>query len=902
MMTPALIWLCRSLFLAILAAAPWFLGGWPTNVQFWLYGSVLIVLAIWILVSIFQAMTIGLTSTRLPLALVPLLAALGLGQFQLSPRPNAPSPISIQKSIDSSSEGASDETVRRQSGARALIHSLQTGGSIAPYATRFEMSRLMIVVVAFFLGTQLFDTPLSQRLLWTTLALNGAALSFFGIVQQFSWNGKIYWTIPLLHGGEPFSSFVNRNNAAGYLCICLAAACGFALWSFSTKVPTIAGADRLAAHHRNTRSRRRFSMSALISGIEDLTAVQLIAGTFITLISAGIVLATSRGGWLAFALGAAAAALVAFNSRSKSAFVYLSVLGLFCVGLVVWADQGNRLGRRWDQFASADAISNDGRWSHWGDALKVVRDFPWTGTGMGTYPFAYLPYQSNSKLSHLRFYNADNQFLEWLVEDGIVGLSLVAIFLLLTATATISLLRRSQVDFSDPAGVVGTFLIVSQCVSSFFDFGPTTPANMLALATLFGAITGRAAMLVDVSRFGLKRFWIASPCIRPSLMIPVFGMVLLAVGANGLKEVRAAAAAHSAYEYLPKLDSPDVLDEASVSECIDKLSKAIANYPDDADAHKALAELWIYQFRLQAFASLADQNRGLKKPEVWAMTSPAALFRQVSLWQKTGQLERIETLLENSTVQNHLPLAAAQLNKAQAANPLSPDVDHLLAALSFVDNNELRSVPGHLRRALIVAPANPEVYYLVGELGMLAGLTDFSFYCLKTSLELSPRYLLEIHKSLLGLVPLDEELENVIPKSGELIVELARFHSGKDEIEIRRDLANRAVQLLSVPLEAKREAARWYALGSAHLLLGEFDDAIHEYHRALELSPLQVQWRMELTKILQEHKGIHWALREAEIGSSLLPRQKQFQILVRDLRSKMDRRQTPSSTSKNPVR
>ena len=60
-------------------------------------------------------------------------------------------------------------------------------------------------------------------------------MAFFGICQQMSWNGKLFWSFPLRHSGYPFSSFVNRNNAAGYLVLCLAAAFGVAFWSWSNR-------------------------------------------------------------------------------------------------------------------------------------------------------------------------------------------------------------------------------------------------------------------------------------------------------------------------------------------------------------------------------------------------------------------------------------------------------------------------------------------------------------------------------------------------------------------------------------------------------------------------------------------------------------------------------------------
>ena len=234
-----LIVLSRICFLLVLVVAPWFFGGLATNVQLVLYTGLLISLAIWIPAGIWQLCTVGLSNDRIPLSLVPLSMSLILGAYQLSPRADIQTPQSIQRAIQSAYTQTIDETERQNLVKRALIQSLQTGQSIAPAATRFEMARLVFVLVAFFLGGQLFGSLSSQLWLWWALAINGAALAFLGISQQLSWNGKLFWFFPLRVGGHPFSSFVNRNNAAGYLCICLACAVGIVVWSFSKSIPRI---------------------------------------------------------------------------------------------------------------------------------------------------------------------------------------------------------------------------------------------------------------------------------------------------------------------------------------------------------------------------------------------------------------------------------------------------------------------------------------------------------------------------------------------------------------------------------------------------------------------------------------------------------------------------------------
>ena len=110
---------------------------------------------------------------------------------------------------------------------------------------------------------------------------------------------------------------------------------------------------------------------------------------------------------------------------------------------------------------------------------------------------------------------------------------------------------------------------------------------------------------------------------------------------------------------------------------------------------------------------------------------------------------------------------------------------------------------------------------------------------------------------------------------------------GSIEQANRDKLANRALESLSNPTNVLPEADRRYYFGKAQLLLGEADDAIQEYRHALELSPYQIEWRIELTYILLKHKSIMWALREAETCVAIAPEQKRLQEMVRDLQGRL---------------
>ena len=881
--------LSRTLLILAVISAPWLFGGYETRVQLGLYITVALALMVWIVAATAQAFSGDVQTNRLPTTIVPLIGFFLLGCCQLFPSLQMPPAEEIQKAVENASGTAAEEPDRWSLTRSTLIRSLQTGGSISPAATRFELARLAFVITTFFLGTQLFATSSTQPWLWGAMALNGAVVSFFGICQQLSWNNKMFWTFPLKHGGSPFSAFVNRNNAAGYLCVCLAAGLGWMIYTFSKTHAWPMENERF--RFEAPRSTERSLLFSLSSTINELTFWQMLSTTSVFLMATGIILAMSRGGWLGLGCATFAAVVVANPDRRGRSLFLTAGVGLLITLLVAWAGFGDRLRQRWDAIPSADSIYQEGRFGHWADAIRIIPDFPRMGTGLGTYQYAYLPYQTHPELAELRFYNADNQFLEWAVEGGGIGISLVVLGLLSTIGLIFTLCR----DRFEPAGTVGVFAIVSQVVTACFDFGPTMPANMLAISVIFGGLTGRAALLINLNHISKRSWGLTFPPLKPLILIPAFGVGLLCFDGIGLREVKAASASHAISRNLPPMNSADDLDEASVDALIHKLTDALKIYPDDPEAHLALADLWIYKFRLKEF-----QNRGGRDGRdetLWLETHPIFLYRQFNQWHAAEQFELTGMLLENPEIQNCLRPAHDHLLQSLRVCPLMPDIGPLLATLQFITAPEAPAGESYLRRALVLGPSSPSTFFQIGQLAEFAELTSFSHSCWKKSLQLGPRFLRDIHTNLATKLSLEEELNQVIPPSGDLLLELAQSYPVADHEYERTQLAAKAIEILSQDSSGPDVAKNRHLIAKAYAISGLPDDAIQAYRQALDLSPDQIQWRVELVKLLAEFRGLHWALREAETCVALAPDRKPLQDLVQDLRMKIANEQTAAGTA-----
>ena len=94
---------------------------------------------------------------------------------------------------------------------------LATGRTAVPFLTRIELLKFSALLALFFFFVQSYRTRGQWRnFVWFLLGL-GFAVSLFGILQHFTFNGKLYWVRELQYGGIPFGPYVNRNHFAGLM-------------------------------------------------------------------------------------------------------------------------------------------------------------------------------------------------------------------------------------------------------------------------------------------------------------------------------------------------------------------------------------------------------------------------------------------------------------------------------------------------------------------------------------------------------------------------------------------------------------------------------------------------------------------------------------------------------------
>lgn len=341
--------------------------------------------------------------------------------------------------------------------------------SIAPTAT----ARAAVLLVGFTLLlaglTRLLHVTGARRFC-TGLAAIGTILAIIGIVQKATLGDhaalgmRIYgfWA-PNNPLTTPFGPFVNKNHFAGWMLMALPVALGLGLgWAEQAS--------------RRFGPGWRGAMGWLSS--PDVGKLQLSALATL-LMGVSLALTTSRSGIAGFLI-AAMLGLVAVGRRFGSGRArWGAVAGLALLVMTMFAWAGADVGARF----SAGAGAIDLRRHIWSDSIRVVRDFPLVGTGLNTFSRAMVSYQSRLRATH--FQEAHNEYLQIVVEGGLLMALPAAAALVLLAGAIRHRFRLQQDDAMTYWLRVGATLgLVAIGLQSMVEFSLQMPGNAALCVTL----------------------------------------------------------------------------------------------------------------------------------------------------------------------------------------------------------------------------------------------------------------------------------------------------------------------------------------------------------------------------------------------------------------------------------
>jgi O-antigen ligase len=270
--------------------------------------------------------------------------------------------------------------------------------------------------------------------------LYGAVLAGFSLIYGISANGKLYWLRQPCCGGSVYGPYVNHNHYAG-------------LMEMLVPIPLVLSLTRLAS------SKARTAAAA---------AAAVMVGT--------IFLSGSRSGMVAIV--AELLVLAVLLIKQKHGFRTAIGIGVFLVvvvGLLAWVG-GGELSKRFATLGPSHfELSKDNRFDINRDGLRMFLKKPILGWGLGTFPVVYP--QFRSFYTNFTINEAHNDYLQLLVETGLLGFGTMLWFLLTIYTRAIKKVVHWTSEISGAVTLACMLGLSGILVHSAVDFNLQIPAN-----------------------------------------------------------------------------------------------------------------------------------------------------------------------------------------------------------------------------------------------------------------------------------------------------------------------------------------------------------------------------------------------------------------------------------------
>jgi len=455
------------------------------------------------------------------------------------------------------------------------------------YLARQELIRILVYAAIFFAVINNLHKQEPSQIVGLTLIFTAMTLGMYAAIQFLTDSDRVWSLVgrfDKMQGSfkRGTATFLNANHLAGYLEMVLPLALAF----------TLTG---------------RFS---------HLMKVVLAYASL--MIFAGITVTFSRGGWIA--TGASLAALFYWLVRQrdywKRGMVVLVVFGaLVTVTLIKAIHSPNRN----ERFEQANVI-HDVRFRVWEPALEMWRDHRWFGVGPNHFDYRFRQYRPADHQLQSPPVRVHNDYLNTLVDWGIVGALLVAacwVAFYWQAFHGWKFVQRSQNDLgakrSNKASFVlgGALGLLAILVHSYMDFNMHVPANAILAVTIM-------ALVSSYYRFASERYWHTVRWPLRCVVYPVLFAVLAYLGYQTwrrTKESITLAAAQSVTRTIGRESTnatPERLAELGRRQ-IAALEAVVVAEPKNFEAANELGEV----LRMQSFVGLPGYERLAENAMEW---------------------------------------------------------------------------------------------------------------------------------------------------------------------------------------------------------------------------------------------------------------------------------------------
>ncbi len=760
-------------------------------------------------------------------------------------------------------------------------------GSLIPQETRWAMVPFVIATAIAWLSSVLFATRRSRTIFLWCLLLHTVALATWGIVQRSTGSDDLLPGVRNIYFGIPFASFIYRN--AGVAAILPGIGAAVALVYANRSASKSAGSARPSVTYYSNRT----VLSAKDLAIMSL-AIVLAVGTAISL---------SRGAWISLSV-ALLVLTILLRKAIRLEFVLAILVIAIAVGSVALYKVTKELELRFERLGYQE-LTLDERWTHWNDGVATaVKHFP-SGSGLGTYGYATLLEQSQPRNGWFR--EAHNQYLEVATESGLVGILVLAAFIVWWILTCIELrpqrIIRSGQREHQSWGLFAVSVLAFAAIQSFGDFVLTIPANMLIYASFFGILAQARREHTkannSVIASGNAKFRMASD-LQPQEPLPVAPKMFSPrtalfctqyASASALLVVGLCVSAHLsnqqhvgdlALERTPLSDLTESPSEPQINDRISILDEAIRLQPDRAVLHRQRASWKLAHYRRRIVESAAASGESVP----WESTDPEQLYQVLASLPENVRESTITAMRSSELV---APLAESLVDLGMSIQSNPTFVQAQLTAAFLATTIQINPSPWITRSAKLSLAA-PEKLFVCGVLASTYQDESLASQCWKDCLTLSPKFGETIFPlALQKLSPLEVSQRFIPDERPEMQVTLVRtiLRNVNNQIpQLEADTKQLAREIVEemVADEKFHDASRHAVAATLFELTGESNLVAEHWVAAVNEDPANITYRLKAAQSLRVNGELEEALRHATLGKALA-QDMRFETLAKQIRS-----------------
>jgi len=319
---------------------------------------------------------------------------------------------------------------------------------------------VLALICAFFVG---LDRNRASMLI-KAVAWSAAFYALLGVVQFIVDPNMVLWREKQAYANSLTATFINRNTAAVYF------GTGSLLWLLLIF-------QRIEKSLLDGEGARNIWRRMLAQPNRVLVPLMM----FILCFGAMLLTSSRAGVVISLAAMVAAPALFFVRRLSKASAVVVALAVGTGLALVVLETIGAGVSSRFD----LDQLATGGRWEAYRSTLEMIGDYPWLGTGLGTFAWIFPEYRSGMISNRGVWDRAHNSALELASEMGIPLAVLVVIAWAVVIAVLFYGVRNRRRDRIFP--IAGCLVALLALLHSMIDFSMQIPGFAITVAALAGS-------------------------------------------------------------------------------------------------------------------------------------------------------------------------------------------------------------------------------------------------------------------------------------------------------------------------------------------------------------------------------------------------------------------------------